>query len=183
MGHRLGSANPQSSCRGIFRIGFARLPEMLFYCLERRSIEDIIPGLLERTTERGWRAIVRVDSDRTDERTGRPSVDLFRSKLSCPWHAGNRSSITPADLPDDRVMKTRTQHSVLFLAGGEIPVDWNSSRFADFSRVVVLFDGQDPAVLNAARTSCQKALQIAGIPRVFWRQNQSGKWEQRSPAD
>ena len=38
------------------------MSETLFYHLERRTLEDALPGLLERTRERDWRAVVRVGS-------------------------------------------------------------------------------------------------------------------------
>ena len=157
------------------------MAEILFYCLERKSIEDIIPGLLERTTERGWRAIVRVDSA---ERMNALDVHLWTYSEQSFLAHGTPQTAHPSRQPiylttgDENPNTAR----VLFLAGGEIPLDWNASRFADFSRLVVLFDGQDTALLNRARASWQEALQ-SGHSAVFWRQNQSGKWEQRSPAE
>ena len=152
---------------------------MLFYCLERKSIEDIIPGLLERTTERGWRAIVRLDST---ERMNALDVHLWTYSDQSFLAHGTPETPYPSRQPIYLTTGDEQPNSanVLFLAGGEIPLDWDASRFADFSRVVVLFDGQDPAVFNAARASWQMALQ-SGHTAVFWRQNQSGKWEQRSP--
>jgi len=33
--------------------------ETLFYHFERRALEAMLPGLIERTLERGWRSITR----------------------------------------------------------------------------------------------------------------------------
>ncbi len=38
------------------------MPEVLFYHLERRSLDDVLPNLLEKTRARGWKANVRVGS-------------------------------------------------------------------------------------------------------------------------
>ena len=38
------------------------MTETLFYHLERRGLDDVLPGLLEKTLERGWRAIIRTES-------------------------------------------------------------------------------------------------------------------------
>src|SRR3569832_208150 len=38
------------------------MTETLFYHLERRAVEDVLPGLIERTLERGWRAAIRCES-------------------------------------------------------------------------------------------------------------------------
>ena len=39
------------------------MTEVLFYHLEHKSLEDVLPGLLEKTRERGWKALVRAGSD------------------------------------------------------------------------------------------------------------------------
>ena len=36
--------------------------EVLFYHLERTPLERVLPGLLEKTLERGWRAVVQAGS-------------------------------------------------------------------------------------------------------------------------
>jgi DNA polymerase-3 subunit chi len=38
------------------------MPDVLFYHLEARPLEAVIPQLLEKTLERGWRAVVEVGS-------------------------------------------------------------------------------------------------------------------------
>ncbi len=38
------------------------MAEVLFYHLERQPLEAVLPGLLQRSLERGWRALVRVGS-------------------------------------------------------------------------------------------------------------------------
>ena len=38
------------------------MSEVLFYHLEARSLEAVIPQLLEKTLERGWRAVIEVGS-------------------------------------------------------------------------------------------------------------------------
>jgi DNA polymerase-3 subunit chi len=38
------------------------MTEILFYHLERRGLDDVLPGLIEKTLERGWRALIRVES-------------------------------------------------------------------------------------------------------------------------
>jgi DNA polymerase III subunit chi len=39
------------------------MTEVFFYHLERAALEDVLPGLLEKTRERGWKALVRAGSD------------------------------------------------------------------------------------------------------------------------
>ena len=40
----------------------APVTEVLFYQLEKQPLEQTLPGLLERTLARGWRAVVQSGS-------------------------------------------------------------------------------------------------------------------------
>lgn len=43
-------------------------PEIWFYHLERSSLEQVLPELLDRTLKRGWRALVKVaDAHRLED--------------------------------------------------------------------------------------------------------------------
>jgi len=41
----------------------ARVTEVYFYHLERRTLEEVLPTLLELSLKRGWRAAVQAASD------------------------------------------------------------------------------------------------------------------------
>src|SRR5258708_15176555 len=46
---------------------WTKMTETLFYHLERRSLEEILPGLVEKSLQRGWRAAIKTDSaERSD---------------------------------------------------------------------------------------------------------------------
>ncbi len=155
--------------------------EILFYCLERKSIEDILPGLLERTIERGWRAVVRTDSK---ERMNALDNHLWtfsdQSFLAHGTEGTDHSSLQPVYLTTGE--ENPNTSSVLFLAGGEVPSQWQAPRFAGYARIVLLFNGQDEEILAAARTSWREAL-AGGHQVAFWRQNPAGKWEQHKPGE
>jgi DNA polymerase-3 subunit chi len=152
-------------------------PEILFYCLERRSLEEILPGLLERAAERGWRAIIRVDS--SDRMNG---LDLHLWTYSEQSFLAHGTPQTGHGSRQPVYLTTGDENpngaTVLFLAGGEVPSQWDADRFAKFKRIVVMFDGRNPDVAEAALTSWQSA-QRAGHVAAFWRQGPSGKWEQQ----
>ena len=42
------------------------MTEVLFYHLQNKTIEDVLPGLLERSVERGWRVVVQCSEDRVE---------------------------------------------------------------------------------------------------------------------
>src|SRR5689334_20616336 len=39
------------------------MADILFYHLEHQPLEKVLPQLLERTLERGWRAVIETDSE------------------------------------------------------------------------------------------------------------------------
>ena len=58
------------------------MAEVLFYHLQRQPLEAVLPTLLEKSLERGWRAVVQVA---TDERLAALDDHLwtFSKRASC----------------------------------------------------------------------------------------------------
>ena len=116
------------------------MTETLFYHLERRSLEDILPGLVEKSLQRGWRAAIRTDSS---ERS-----DALDTLL---WTYDDQSFLQHAQAGDGEASEQPVLISVeegnpnlaqiVFYVGGAMPSDWDS--FQDMARVVLLFDGRD----------------------------------------
>ena len=78
------------------------MSEALFYHLERKSLDDVLPGLLERTRERGWRAVVQVGSA---ERMAALDTHLWTySEQSFLAHGTAADGQEVSEMPVDRVM-------------------------------------------------------------------------------
>jgi DNA polymerase III subunit chi len=154
--------------------------EILFYCLECKNIEDLLPGLLERTIERGWRAVVRTDSK---ERMNALDNHLWTYSDQSFLAHGTPETGHPSQQPVYLTTGEENPNgaSVLFLAGGEVPSHWDGALFAGFARVVVLFNGQDIELVATASASWREA-QACGHQAAFWRQSAAGKWEEHKPA-
>jgi DNA polymerase-3 subunit chi len=154
------------------------MSEALFYHLERRTLEDALPGLLERTRERDWRAVVRVGSA---ERMATLDTHLWtyseQSFLAHGTGGEGHASRQPIYLTTEDENPNKAQ--VLFLVGGALASDWGSPQLQEFSRIVFLFDGRDPQALAAARASWRNAKE-AGHEVTYWKENASGKWEKQS---
>lgn len=153
------------------------MSDALFYHLERRALDDVLPALLERSLERGWRVLIRTESA---ERAA--AVD------SLLWTYSDESFLPHAVEGDGEASRQRclittedvnsNDANVLFLVGGAEIRDWRA--IADsFQRIVLLFDGRDPQALGAARESWKKA-KDAGIEATYWRQTAAGKWEKQA---
>jgi DNA polymerase III subunit chi len=151
----------------------AETPEVMFYHLERQTLEAVLPTLLEKTIERGWRAVVQAGSP---ERLDALDTALWTYREnSFLAHGTAREGFSDAQpiyltTGDD----TPNGAGVRFLVDGATP-----AQFAGFARLVFLFDGQDPDAVAQARLQW-KAARTAGCPVTYWQQNREGRWEKKA---
>jgi DNA polymerase-3 subunit chi len=154
------------------------MSETLFYHLDRHSLEDALPGLLERTRERGWRALVRVGSA---ERMTALDTHLWTYSEQTFLAHGTAEDGAPPRQPIFLTVEEENPNNaeVLFLVGGAVPEDWNGASVKAFTRIVVLFDGRDTEALDAARKAWRDA-KAAGHEVTYWKENAAGKWEKQA---
>ena len=154
------------------------MTEVLFYHLERAALEDVLPGLLEKTRERGWKALVRAGSD---ERLAALDAHLwtYRDDSFLP-HGGPRdphASEQPIYLTT--VAGNPNAAEVLFFVDGAKTEDWSDAAIAAATRIVMIFDGRDPVCLETAREQWKHAKAL-GHQVTYWQQAASGKWEKQA---
>ena len=146
--------------------------EVWFYHLERSGLDDVLPGLLERTLQKGWRALVR--STMTDR----------LEQLDAWLWSWRDDSFLPHGLAEeplaDRqpVLLTTGQENAnkaqaLFLIDNAEPGD-----LAGFERCLLLFDGRDEAATGAARERW-RVFKASGLTVTYWRQQPDGKWDKQ----
>jgi DNA polymerase-3 subunit chi len=151
------------------------MTETLFYHLERRSLEDVLPGLVEKSRQRGWKALIRADSaERAD------AIDTLL------WTYDDQSFLAHAQLGDGEAARqpvlitmedgNSNAARIAFYVGGTQPADW--SGLNDLSRIVLLFDGRDASALAAARAAWKDA-RAAGHDVTYWKEMPSGKFEKQ----
>lgn len=153
------------------------MTETLFYHLERRDLDNVLPGLIEKTLQRGWRALIRAD---TAERASAIDTRLWTyDEQSFLPHALEGDG-DPARQPVlVTVEENNANHAdVLFLVGGAAPPAWDGPFVKSLARVVVMFDGRDPEMLAAARAAWKDA-KAAGHDVTYWKESASGKWEKQ----
>lgn len=150
------------------------MTEILFYHLERRPVDGVLPVLLERSLERGWRAVVQVG--------GPERLEALDAHL---WTYADESFLphgTAADGAEDRqpVYLTTDEANpngaaVRFLVDRAAP----PPDLSAYQRLVLLFDGGDPEALAEARQHW-KTLKAAGHTVSYWQQNERGGWEKKA---
>lgn len=145
--------------------------EVRFYHLTRTPLEQALPQMLEKTLERGQRAVVRAGSE---ER-----VEALAARL---WTYKERSFLPHGSAKDGRAERQpiwlTTQETalngaeVLFITDG-----CGAEGLEDFDLCAVLFDGSDEAALATARAQWT-ALKNAGHALTYWQQDDAGRWNQ-----
>src|SRR5688572_7143762 len=120
------------------------MTEILFYHLQRQPLERVLPTLLEKSLERGWRVVVQASSD---ERVEALDAHLWTYRDDGFLPHGTRKEADAAEQPvlitssDDNVNGAQVRFLV---DGAAFPVDT-----ASYQRVVLLFDGDDPDAVSA----------------------------------
>jgi len=149
------------------------MAEVLFYHLERQPLERVLPVLLEKTLERGWRAVVQTASQEYAEALD-AHLWTYRAESFLPHGLASEreASRYPIVLTPDGANPNGAQ--VRFVVEGAPLPD-----AGDYARVVVLFNGGDDSALAAARASW-KAAKAAGHEATYWQQSETGKWEKKA---
>jgi DNA polymerase-3 subunit chi len=154
------------------------MAEVLFYHLVRRTLEDVLPGLLEKTRERGWKALVRVGSA---ERMAALDTHLWtyaeHTFLAHGTAADGHAPQQPIYLTVEDENPNNAE--VLFLVGGAAPGDWDGAAMKAHTRIVLLFDGRDAEALAVARGNWKMAKE-AGHAVTYWKESAAGKFEKQA---
>ncbi|MGI9415891.1 MAG: DNA polymerase III subunit chi [Hyphomicrobiales bacterium] len=149
------------------------MTEILFYHLERQPLERVLPTLLEKSLERGWRAVVQAG---TAERADALDAILWTyredSFLPHGTAADGNTDMQPVFLTDGEENPNGAQ--IRFFVDGA-----TSSEVAPYERAVYLFDGHDEEAVAGAR-KIWTTLRDAGHEVTYWQQSEHGKWEKKA---
>ncbi|MCG6121397.1 MAG: DNA polymerase III subunit chi [Microvirga sp.] len=146
------------------------MTEVLFYHLQGQPLETVLPTLIEKSLERGWKAVVQ---------SGDP--ERLAALDDHLWTYDEQSFIPHglADEPDSALHAVALAAddanpngaAIRFLvAGAQTPPD-----AATYTRIVVIFDGEDDVALTGAREQW-RAVKAAGHEATYWRQDERGRW-------
>jgi DNA polymerase-3 subunit chi len=152
----------------------ARMTEILFYHLKGQTPEQVLPALLQKSLERGWRVVVQASSD---ERVEALDAHLWTWRDDAFLPHGTSRDAEAAEQPI--VLTTGEENpnraTVRFLIDGAGMV----ADTAAYDRVVLLFDGDDPEAVEMARTRWSEA-KAGGIEVTYWQADEKGRWKRRA---
>ena len=149
------------------------LTEVLFYHLDRQPLERVLPELLEKCIERGWRSVVQLGSEERCE-----AIDAHL------WTYRDDGFLPHGTAKDGHAeaqpvwLTTRDDNpngaTVRFVADGAGLPD-----AAGYARIVMLFDGNDNDAVDRARAAWTTA-KSAGHEATYWQQSERGRWERKA---
>lgn len=149
------------------------MTEILFYHLTERTLEQVLPGLVERSLGRGWKCVVQAGSP-----------ERLRVLDSLLWTYSEESFLPHSMVRDGNealqpVWLTLEEDNpnaahVRFLVDGAQAEDLTPHQ-----RAVYLFDGHDQSALEHARARW-KIEKSRGHELTYWQQNRNGGWERKA---
>jgi DNA polymerase-3 subunit chi len=136
----------------------------------------VLPGLLERALQRGWRAVVQGASE---ERIAALDEHLWTYSDESFLPHGSAREGDPETQPVFLTTGFENPNGArvrFLIEGAEIaPV---LERNESYDRLMLLFDGNDTEALAAARAQWAD-LKARGHARSYWQQSTDGRWEKR----
>ena len=150
------------------------MTEVLFYHLQNMTLETVLPPLLEKSLERGWRVVVQATSE---ERVEALDAHLwtYRDDSFLPhatWQAADA-----AEQPILLVLEEGNPNNaqVRFLVdNAAIPADGES-----YERMVLVFNGDDSDALAAARAAWSDC-KARGFVATYWQTDERGRWQKKN---
>ncbi|WP_421791394.1 DNA polymerase III subunit chi [Hyphobacterium sp.] len=147
--------------------------EVWFYHLERTTLAEALPELLEKTMEKGWRALVRAGSE---SRLKELDDQLWTAKDDNFLAHGRSDAPDPDRQP---ILLSLTEENangaqILFALDGVAPENPDA-----FERCCVMFDAGDESAVTASRELWKKA-KADGHSIAYWQQSVEGRWEKKA---
>lgn len=150
------------------------MAEILFFHLQSRPLEQVLPTIVDRALSRGQKVVVEVSSQ---ERLSAVDDHL--------WSYSDESFLPhvtamEADAATNPVVLTTHAHNP---NGAQVRICAEGVRIpdamADYERVVLIFDGDDPDALTAAREDWKK-VKASGQAASYWQLDETGRWEKKA---
>jgi DNA polymerase-3 subunit chi len=150
------------------------MTEVLFYHLKGQTPEQVLPALLQKSLERGWRVVIQASSD---ERVEALDAHLWTWRDDSFLPHGTWRDAEAAEQPIVLTIDEKNPNgaTVRFLVDGAEMVEDTSG----YERVVLLFDGDDPDAVDVARKRWGEA-KAAGLEVTYWQADEKGRWQRQA---
>ena len=150
------------------------MTEVLFYHLQGQKLENVLPSLLEKSLERGWKAVVQGSSEERIEALD-AHLWTYRDDGFLPhgtWREPEAAQQPVLLTVNDGNPNTA---SVRFLIeSAPLPSDPQA-----YQRIVLLFDGDDEEAVTSARKQWSE-VKDTGIEATYWQADAQGRWTKKA---
>lgn len=148
------------------------MTEILFYHLETQPLDRVLPVLVEKSLERGWKVVVETGSEERAE-----AIDgllwTYRDDSFLPHaRAGGSEDASQPVLITTRPHNPNGAH-VRFFVDRAVPQSGEG-----YQRIVFMFSGHDPDAVTDARAAW-RALKD-GNEVTYWQQEPTGRWVKKA---
>lgn len=150
------------------------MAEIVFYHLTERTLEQVLPGLVEKSLQRDWKVVVQAISDELIEKLD-GLLWTWRDESFLP-HGSIRDgteNLQPVWLTCES--DNPNAAAIRFLVDGADIEDPSG-----YERVVYMFDGNDNAAVEHARSRWKHHKDQEGHEQTYWQQNPNGGWEKKA---
>lgn len=150
------------------------MAEVLFYHLTSSTLEKTLPGLLERSLQREWKAVVRVADA---ARVAVLDTMLWTYNPSSFLPHGTEGAGFAEHQPIYLTSKSDNPNGakILFLVDG---ARIDAAEVPSFDRVCLIFNGSEQGALEAARRDWME-VKNAGLTGKYWAQD-AGRWVEKA---
>ena len=148
------------------------MKEVRFHHLERRRVDEALPGLLERALEGGRRVVVRVSSE---EMVAALNERLWTYDDASFLPHGAAGDGDPMSQPIFLTSKVENPNAATMLVRLSSVEPGHGDDAFDLT--ILIFDGRDEAARAYARSEWRR-LKDEGRALSYWRESDEGGWEQ-----
>ncbi|CAM3196870.1 DNA polymerase III, chi subunit [Paracoccus aminovorans] len=144
----------------------------LFYHLTRSGPGQLLPMLIGKSLQAGWRVEVR-GRDRARQAALDEQLWLGEGFLPHGLAGGPHDARQPVLLTVEGQAAANAARCLIALDGAEV----RGAECAALERACLVFDGNDPEALERARAQW-RALKAEGVEAEYWSEA-GGRWERR----
>ena len=146
--------------------------EYWFYHLEASTIEGVLPGLLEKTRQKGWRALVKLPEAQLKEMDD--YLWTYKDDSFLPHGRDDEPMADQQPITLSSTAQIAAGHDAVFLLGGA-----EISDMTGVERAMVMINGRSQEDVQRERARW-KALKNTGATLSYYQQNERGGWEKKA---